>query len=152
MMTAGAFGIANKIVDLLQQLVDSRDLPTDYDVTTVVSCNAGNGYQCVPIALPRTLRYVEIEMSGVNTNSAAEGAVLFAGNVSSAVAAQQIGFPAAGAASSAICATGGGKVTVRTHLDGSGYLTLCFISVATPMIINVRVVSLDPAPPPIGTL
>jgi hypothetical protein len=144
-VTEAIFGLGAqiaRILGLLQDRLPESEDTIDYDQTYVVTGATGAPGVTIINNLPRTLRYVEIELTAV-VPAVAAGAdnymALFTGN--GTIASCQAGLnTAVNAGSNATCVTGGGRVKCREYLDQSGYLT---VYMNNGGIANVRIRSLD---------
>lgn len=129
---------------LLRKLVDTQERETDIDQTWVAGGSPA-GTSVVVIALPRTLKHVEVTFSVDNPGAANITVALLDGNLTLAQAQGQHNTGATTAAmSNAIVTSASGAKTVRDQLGESGYLTVYFSGAATNVWANVRVRNLAP--------
>ncbi len=135
-----------RVLQILEERMPTGESVRDYDQTFVVGAYNLVGTAAVGVIgpLPRTLKHVEIEFYVAAPNGAVLGFII-QGNNSVAQSAQSVNPSTALSGTGATCMSGGGKVTVRDYLDGSGYLTVFipWFSPNNPTYANVRVRSLD---------
>lgn len=139
-------GRLDNISSLLRDLLLDIEQEPDFDQTYIVGGgNVTNNYNVVPITLPRTLRHVEITVTIAQQSANNLILGLFPGNLTlSQAQVAMVDAQTALTSLSAIAVVSSGRVTTRTYLDGSGFLTVYCRTINTgAMFANIRIRSLD---------
>jgi hypothetical protein len=129
---------------LYEALRTQTEEESDFDQTFIVGGFLAAGGAVLPIALPRTLRHVELTLSlqtASPTNVVA--CAVLPGNLSLAQANGQHNVIGQGTSNAIVTSVAGG-VTARDFLDQSGWLTVYVdLTAGGTAFANVRIRSLD---------